>query len=236
MLPDPQTAFDVPSFQPEMAFPCLTEDMIRCIRSYGTEAEYDNGTQLSAAGQREADMFVVLTGSIQVYTVDDRRQLESIIELGPLQFTGELNLLNDQPPLVSARTSAAHTSLLCISRQNLRRLMRAEGDIANLITQAFVWRRIGLVSQAKTGVVLFGQEGEAETLKLQQFLSRNGYPYRLVQDQPLTASRSTVPLGRDHEALPAIGLSDGRVLYRPSDTEVSRRTWDNRDTRRKCNL
>jgi thioredoxin reductase (NADPH) len=215
-LPDPQTAFDVPSFRPEMAFPCFTEDMIRCIRSYGTEAEYGNGTQVSTAGQREADMFVVLTGSIDVYTVNDRSQLESIIELGPLQFTGELNLLNDQPPLVSARTSAADTRLLRISRQNLRQLMRAEGDIANLITQAFIWRRIGLVSQRKTGVVLFGNEGEAETLTLQQFLSRNGYPYRLVQDQPLTAARSTLPPGCDHAVLPAIGLSDGRVLYRPA--------------------
>jgi thioredoxin reductase (NADPH) len=216
MLPDPQAAFDVPSFRPEMAFPHFTEDMIRRIRSYGTEVEYDNGAQVSTAGQREADMFVVLTGSINVYTENDRTQTESLIELGPLQFSGELNLLNDQPPLVSARTSAARTCLLCISRQNLRRLMRAEGDIANLITQAFIWRRIGLVSQTKTGVVLFGQEGEAETLKLQQFLSRNGYPYRLVQDQPVTASRSTVLPGRDDEARPAIGLSDGRVLYRPA--------------------
>jgi thioredoxin reductase (NADPH) len=215
-LPDPQTAFDVPSFRPEMAFPCFTDDMIRCIRSYGTEAEYDNGTQVSTAGQREADMFVVLTGSIEVYTVNDRRQLESMIELGPLQFTGELNLLNDQPPLVSARASAVDTRLLRISRQNLRQLMRAEGDIANLITQAFIWRRIGLVSQCKTGVVLFGNEGEGETLKLQQFLSRNGYPYRLVQDQPLMAARSTLPSGCDHEVLPAIGLSDGRLLYRPT--------------------
>jgi thioredoxin reductase (NADPH) len=72
-----------------------------------------------------------------------------------------------------------------------------------------------LVSQTKTGVVLFGHEGEAETLRLQQFLSRNGYPYRLVQEQPETASRSTVLPGRDHEIRPAIGLSDGRVLYRP---------------------
>jgi thioredoxin reductase (NADPH) len=93
--------------------------------------------------------------------------------------------------------------------------MCAEGSVANLITQTFIWRRIGLVSECKSGVVLFGQEGEAETFKLQQFLSRNGYPYRLLQDRSLTASRWTVPLGSDHEALPAIGLSDGRVLYRP---------------------
>ncbi|MBV8070583.1 MAG: FAD-dependent oxidoreductase [Acidobacteriaceae bacterium] len=214
--PDPQAAFDVPSFRPDMAFPYLTGDMIGCIRNYATEREYDLGTQLSAAGQREADMFVILTGGIEVYTMDDSNQLESIIKLGPLQFTGELNLLNDQPPLVSARTSAPNSRLLRISRQNLRQLMRDEGDIANLIMQAFIWRRIGLVSQTKTGVVLFGKEGEAETLKLQQFLSRNGYPHRLVQGQSPAHVHSNVESGRDHEPLPAIGLSDGRVLYRPT--------------------
>ena len=207
--------FDVPSFRAEMAFACLTEDMIRCIRSYGAEAEYDNGTQVSIAGEREASMFVVLTGSIEVYTDNGRNQHESLIELHPLQFTGELNLLNDQPPLVSARTSAANTRLLCISKQKLRHLMRAEGEIANLITQAFIWRRIGLVSHCKTGVILYGQEGEAETLKLQQFLTRNGYPYRLIQDKPFAGAHLTVPPARDYEGLPAIRLADGRVLYRP---------------------
>ncbi len=218
-LSEPPMAPDAPVFQPEMAFPSLTEEMIDCIRRYGTEVEYDKETQLSAAGQREADMFVVLSGAIQVYTLDGRSQLESIIELNPLQFTGELNLLNDQPPLVSARTSLPYTRLLCIPRQNLRELMRAEGDIANLITQAFVWRRIGLVWQAKTGVVLFGQEGEAEALKLQQFLSRNGYPYRLVHNQPPEASNSIEPAG--HRSLPAIGYSDGRVVYRPRIPEIA---------------
>ncbi len=47
-----------------MAFPSLTEEMIFCIRRYGGEVEYGNGKQLSAAGQREAEMFVVLTGGI----------------------------------------------------------------------------------------------------------------------------------------------------------------------------
>jgi hypothetical protein len=37
---DAQAIFDVPSFRPEMAFPCLTEDMIHCIRSYSAEAKY----------------------------------------------------------------------------------------------------------------------------------------------------------------------------------------------------
>jgi thioredoxin reductase (NADPH) len=199
-----------------MAFPFLTEDMLRCIRSYGAEDEYMSGIQVSTAGQREADMYVVLEGSINVYTQTGRTEPESLIQLVRLQFTGELNLLNDQPTLVSAQTSADRTRLLRISRQNLRELMRAEGDIANLITQAFIWRRIGLVSQCKTGVVVFGHEEDAETLRLQQFLSRNGYPYRVIQDEPSAALVPAVSLRRDDQTMPAVGLGDGRVLYRPA--------------------
>ena len=63
-LPDPQAAFNVPSFRPEMFSPYFTEDMIRCIRSDGSKAEYDDGVPVSTTGQCEADRFVVLTGSM----------------------------------------------------------------------------------------------------------------------------------------------------------------------------
>src|SRR5689334_21204844 len=93
---DTQAMFDVPSFRPDVAFPCLTERMIRCIRSYRrkllielgrcAEADYDSGTQLSTAGQRGAEMFVVLAGSIAVYTENGRNHHSSLIELSPPQF------------------------------------------------------------------------------------------------------------------------------------------------------
>ena len=97
---------------------------------------------------------------------------------GANQFTGELNMLNDQPTLVGARATVPST-LLCVKRANLRRLMRSEGEIANLILQAFIWRRIGLASQAKVGVTLIGHDGESATLKLKRFLF-NGYPQHVT--------------------------------------------------------
>jgi thioredoxin reductase (NADPH) len=203
--------FDLPSFRPEMAFPSLTEDMVGCIRSYGTEEQYGSGAELWACNQREIEMFVVLSGSINIYTVNKSGETETVAEAGPLQFTGELNLLNDQPALVSGRTKT-DSVVLRVSRQNLRKLMRSEGEIANLIMQAFIWRRIGLMSQGRIGVILYGQEGEAETLRLQQFLTRNGYPHYLVQGKA-PASADSITSAQD---LPAIALSDSRVLHRPT--------------------
>jgi hypothetical protein len=46
-----------------MAFPFLRNTWFVAFASYGTETEYDNGTQVSTSGQREADMFVVLAGN-----------------------------------------------------------------------------------------------------------------------------------------------------------------------------
>lgn len=59
---------------------------------------------------------------------------------------------------------------------DLQRLMRSEGEIANLILRALIWRRIGLASQTKAEVTLIGYEGrgrnpQAATLPLAQRLS-----------------------------------------------------------------
>src|SRR6202034_2602346 len=89
-------------------------------------------------------------------------------------FTGELNLLNSQGAVVEARTVVPST-LLRISSTQLQRLMRAEGDIANVIVAAFIWRRIGIVKAASSGVILVGKLGDDQMMLLQRFFVRNNY-------------------------------------------------------------
>lgn len=209
---DPSALLDFPAFRPEMAFPLLTNVMVETIRAYASEVMEPAGTTIFSRGQRGADMFVVLQGNVNIYTGDEENTSETVIDLGPNQFTGELNMLNDQPSLVGARASVP-SALLRVERGNLRRLMRSEGEIANLILQAFIWRRIGLASQAKVGVTLIGHEGEAETLKLQRFLRRNGYPHHVTSVESYRSASPTSFLDRD--SWPAVVFSDGRVLHRP---------------------
>ena len=209
---DPSALLDFPAFRPEMAFPLLTDTMIENIRSYASEVMEPAGTTIFSRGQRGADMFVVLEGNVNIYTGDEENTSENVIDLGPNQFTGELNMLNEQPSLVGARATVP-SALLRVKHGNLRRLMRSEGEIANLILQAFIWRRIGLASQAKVGVTLIGHEGEAETLKLQRFLRRNGYPHHVTSVEAYKSASPTPSL--DQNSWPAVAFSDGRVLHRP---------------------
>ena len=213
-LTDHSDSLDFPAFRPELAFPLLPDDMIACMRGYASEVKEAAGTLLFSRGQRETDMIVVLEGSVNVYTGDEQHELESVIELTHHQFTGELNLLNDQGSLVSARTTL-ESVLLRLTRADLQRLMRSEGEIANLIMQALIWRRIGLAN-SRAGVTLIGNEADAETLKLQRFLRRNGYPHRFVSDQAYESSLPVAIVSPEQKAWPAVAFNDGHLLHRPS--------------------
>jgi thioredoxin reductase (NADPH) len=210
---DPSAHLDFPAFRPEMAYPLLTEAMIETLRDYASEETQPAGTIVYYRGQRRIDMVVVIEGNVNIFIENDENSGETVTDLGPNQFTGELNMLNDQPSLVGARISVASV-LLRVNRANLRRLMRAEGEIANLILQGFIWRRIGLASKAKVGVTLIGHESEAETLKLQRFLRRNGYPHHVTSVEAYQRDSAAPVLSE--QTWPAIAFSDGHVLYRPT--------------------
>ena len=170
-------------------------------------------------GERGTDLFVVLVGSINIYTESsEENAIETLTDLGDHQFTGELNMLNDQPTLVAARTTIP-SILLRVTPPNLRRLMWAEGEIANLILQAFIWRRIGLASKTKVGVTLIGHDGEAETIKLRSFLRRNGYPHHVSPPEAYPSASAIAP--QDATPWPAVIFSDGRVLHRPTVSQLA---------------
>jgi thioredoxin reductase (NADPH) len=133
---------------------------------------------------------------------------EGVYDITTGQFSGGLDLLNTQTALLASRT-VSECKLLRIRRGDLRRLMRSEGDIANLIMQAAIWRRLGLIADPKGGVVLVGDFEEPETLLLQRFLIRNGYPYK--SSEPSEAQSET----------PIVILDDGRVLVRPTISELA---------------
>src|SRR6202167_4904182 len=209
-----------PEFRPELAFPRLTEEMVERLRPYGREETLPKDLLLFTPGDRQVDMFVVLDGEIAISLPAADGGTKIIAHHRRFDFSGELNLLNSQGSLVEART-VTESRILRIGRSELRRVMRAEGDIANLITQATIWRRIGILGETTGGIVLLGHAGDAETTELQRFLIRNSYPYRIVEEPQEEASLLDDGLSDVQPSLPAVVLSDGRTLYRPTIAELA---------------
>ncbi|MGA8940306.1 MAG: cyclic nucleotide-binding domain-containing protein, partial [Acidobacteriaceae bacterium] len=212
------SGWNVPDFRPDLAFPQLTDEMVERLRGYGQEESFAADVLLFRQGDRQVDMFVVLEGDIEIYLPAGDGERIVIAHHHKHAFSGELSLLNSQGSLVEART-AAESRLLRIPREKLQRLMRAQGDIANLITQATIWRRIGIIGEANGGVVLMGRADDAETTELHRFLLRNSYPHRVVETEEL--GQSDDDLSDGEPTLPAVVLTDGRTLHRPTIAQLA---------------
>jgi thioredoxin reductase (NADPH) len=212
---NPGPEISTADFRRDLAFPKLTEEMIGRLSPYGREEIFPADAILYTYGDRQTDMFVVLEGGIDITFPVASGGTMVFARHRTLDFSGEFNLLNSQGAVVEART-VSQSRLLRISRKELKRLMRAEGDIANLVVQATIWRRIGIVGEASTGVVLRGRADDAEMISLQRFFVRNIYPHRIVE-LPSEAGETAV----EDSLLPAVILSDGRVLSRPAITVLA---------------
>ncbi len=95
--------------------------------------------------------------------------------------------------------------------------MRAEGDIANIIISACIWRRVGMTGDPSVGVVLRGCERDSDLLSLRRFLVRNYYPHRIetlpADEEP--CKDAAVP------HMPEVELLDGRILARPTISNLA---------------
>ena len=194
------------------------------MRAYGREESFPADVVLFTYGERKVDLFVVLEGEVHACLPAGDGEAKVFARQQSFAFLGELNLLTSQGSLVEARTMA-ESRLLRISRDELQRLMRSEGDIANLIASATVWRRIGIIGEESAGVALLGNNGDPEMTELQRFLVRNNYPHRVVElpiseaptDLDLFDGSAQISNGR----FPAVTVYDGRTLYRPTIAELA---------------
>ena len=202
-----------PDFRWELAFPELNEEMVERLRAYGNQETFSAGTRLYTHGDCRIDMFVVLDGEVSIFLRSPERDANVFVRHHKHNFTGEFNLLNSQGAVVEARTTVPST-LLRISRAQLERLMRAEGDIANVIVAAAIWRRIGIVQAASSGVTLRGTAGDDQMLFLQRFFVRNNYPHKIEIVSAEDPYLDTAPL-------PAVILADGRSISQPSIPELA---------------
>ena len=218
-----QEAFDATSrrgasadFRRDLAFRTLDREMVERLTRYGGVETFAPGAKLYALGDCKVDLFVVLEGEIEITLpwLDGKEKV--FTRLGRSAFTGELSLLNSQRSVTEART-VVQSRLLRIARSELRLLMRAEGDIANVLVSAAIWRRIGILAEGSTGLIVRGGSGNAELIHLQRFLVRNYYPHRIEEVAPgeedaIRASAADFPV---------VVLSDGRVMVRPTITDLA---------------
>ena len=202
-------------------FPPLDGEMIERVRVFGQEESPAPGTLLFERGQRQVDFFLILEGCVEILEHDLEGVPHPLRVIRERRFTGELTLFNERQALVSARTGTG-TRVVRVRREGFRRLISSEPDIGEIIMRAFILRRVALIRHSNAGVELVGPARSGDTLRLQRFMQRNGYPYRLLDtDSDPEAAEFLSGFGLSQEDLPVV-VSPGRVILRnPGNSELA---------------
>lgn len=210
-----------PYAREEQTFPSLSGAMAARIAAYGQEERLAKGQMIFHRGARAVDFFFVLEGAIETFDTDLHGEPQVVRMHRVGEFTGELHLFNDRQVLVSAR-AGVDSRVVRVKRADFRRMVSAESDIGEIMMRAFILRRVGLIRHAQGGVVLVGSGHGADTLRLQRFLMRNGYPHRLYDidsDPDARGFLNCFELTPDQ--LPVVIASDDKVLRNPPNTELA---------------
>jgi len=101
-------------------------------------ASYKAGSVIIEEGARDQAMFVIESGSVEIFRTDGGA-IRSIRTLGPGDFFGEMGLLEDQPRTASAR-AATDCTVLVLDASALDALLRANTEVAIRMLRAMAGR------------------------------------------------------------------------------------------------
>jgi thioredoxin reductase (NADPH) len=206
----------------EQTFPELTPQEIARMRRFGEERLYKNGERLFETGKPGPGMFVLLSGHVAISQRDGFGHVTPIIEQGPGQFLAEIGQLSGRVALVDGYAEGDVVTLL-IPPERLRALLVAEADLGERIMRALILRRVNLIRGGAGGPVLIGLSDSAGVVRLQGFLTRNGYPHHLLDPVADTdAAELIARYSPSPSDWPLVVAPDGTVLRNPSDSGLAR--------------
>jgi len=223
LSPTPEVEYDPtdPMRRKEQMFPRLNPEMVQRIAAYGHEEHVLAGTVLFQRGERGVDFFLVLDGLIEIFDLDKYGQPNVFAVHGARQFSGEMNLFNHRSILASAR-AATDSHVVRMHPDEFRRMVASEADISEIIMRAFILRRVGLIRMGYGGVVLVGPGRSADTLRLERFLMRNGYPHRLIDTESDPEAGGFIEgFQLRSEQLPVVICPERCFLQNPSTAELA---------------
>ena len=157
------------------AFPTLSPSQMARIAPHGHTRYVAAGEVLVHEGLAPTQLFVVVAGRI-----DAVRQVTQVEELvatfGPGTFTGEAGILAGRRRFVELRAGVA-SEVIEVSRDDLLALIQTDSELSDVLMRTFLVRAVRMVARGVGDVVVVGSTHDQGTLRIREFLTRNGHPY-----------------------------------------------------------
>lgn len=203
-----------------LMFPTLTPAQIDEIARHGASRAVARGDVLIDVGDTVVPFFVVRAGTVRIIRPTLRGETVVAVH-GPGKFTGEANLFMGRRSLTRAEVVESG-EVIELSREALLSLIQTVPDISKLLMQAFIYRRIELVAHGFGDVVLIGSTHSAATLRIREFLTRNGHPFAYLDldhdvDTQVLLDRFHVDVGD----IPVLICCGDSVLRNPTNQQVA---------------
>jgi thioredoxin reductase (NADPH) len=202
-------------------FPTLTEEQINRIRPVAKLRRVKAGEILFEAGESDVPLYVILSGSLEILQSDfDGERLIVKYEAGG--FTGEITMISGRRSMARGRV-AEDGEFLELSNPELRTLVARDAGLGEIFMRAFILRRVELINRGFGNVVLLGSRHSAQTLRLREFLTRNGHPHTYIDLDTHSGYQELL----DHfhvtlDQIPVVICNNSTVLRSPSIQELAR--------------
>ena len=162
----------------EKIFPKLTPEQINRTAAYGRTRSVQSGEVLIEQGETSVPFFVVITGEVEIVRpFDDRETLVTVHSYG--EFTGEVNMLSGRRSIFRARATKPG-KVIELDHQQMQTLVQTDAEISDILMRAFIQRRVELIAAGVGDIILIGSTHSAGTLRIKEFLMRNGHPYSYI--------------------------------------------------------
>jgi thioredoxin reductase (NADPH) len=218
----PQSSHPLLAARRDQMFPTLAQAEIDRLRRFGEITSYAAGERIVRAGAVAPGLIAVLSGKVEVTQTSGLGRRETIVTHLPGQFAGELAQLTARPSLVDAEAVEPVEGLV-IRSDRLRDLMVQEADLGERIMRALILRRVGLLEAGTGGPIIIGRADQADVLRLQGFLARNGQPHSVLDaDNDPCAKTLIERFHLDPHHVPIVLCPSGKMLRNPSENELAR--------------
>jgi thioredoxin reductase (NADPH) len=213
-----QTSMTLPT-QAEQMFPLLTPAQLARLAAHGQVRQFERGEVLNRPGE-PTRFFAVKSGQIQVVRPSDAGEL-IVATVAPGMFTGEINLLSGRRAFAEARVSEAG-EIVELDRDVLLSVIQTDGELSEILLRAFILRRVELIAHGYGDVILIGSKFCAATLRVREFLVRNGHPYTSVDlDVDDSVQELLDRFQITHDDVPVVICRGTHVLKNPTNREIA---------------
>lgn len=202
------------------AFPTLTSAQIDRIRQIAKLRKVRASEILFEPGDTGVPFFVLLSGAMEIVMpgLDGER---SVATHHSGEFTGELTMISGRRCLVRGRVTEPG-EFLELSGDCLRTLIGRDAELSEILMRAFILRRIELINRGEGNIILLGSRHSAQTLRLREFLGRNGHPYTYVDlDTDKTSREILDRFSVKPEEIPVIICGAGYVFRNPTTQKLA---------------